>query len=375
MPGLLKGLHRARDGLSQLPMRVPGHCFLTTLLLIAIEFSEAAENRPSPLLSRTNLMEFVDGQGRIQPVRSGRDWQLRRQSILNAMQEVMGPLPGPSKRCPLDVVVLEEVDCGTYVRRCITYTSEPGSQVPAYLLIPKQALTGETLAAGVLCLHQTHRLGQEVVIGQGNSPNDEYGLELVQRGYVCLVPAYPLLANYHPDLKALGYQSGTMKAIWDNIRGLDLLESLPFIRKGGFGAIGHSLGGHNSVYTAAFDKRIKVVISSCGLDSYRDYMGGNIRGWTSDRYMPRLLEYPLTEIPFDFHEIIGTLAPRICFVSAPVGDTNFHWWSAGEVINAASAVYDLFQTPGNLRVEHPECGHVFPREMRELAYELFAQEL
>ena len=28
-----------------------------------------------------------------------------------------------------------------------------------------------------------------------------------------LAPAYPLMAGYQPDLKALGYQSGTMKAI------------------------------------------------------------------------------------------------------------------------------------------------------------------
>jgi hypothetical protein len=116
-----------------------------------------------------------------------------------------------------------------------------------------------------------------------------------------------------------------MKAIWDNIRGLDLLASLPFVKTNGFGAIGHSLGGHNSVYTAAFDERIVVIVSSCGLDSYLDYMEGNIKGWTSERYMPKLLEYPLHEIPFDFHEMIAALAPRWCFISAPLGDTNFKW--------------------------------------------------
>ena len=59
------------------------------------------------------------------------------------MQLVMGRLPGREKRCPLDVKVEEEVDCGSYVRRSITYSSEPGSRVPAYLLIPKQVLRGE----------------------------------------------------------------------------------------------------------------------------------------------------------------------------------------------------------------------------------------
>ena len=122
-----------------------------------------------------------------------------------------------------------------------------------------------------------------------------------------------------------------MKAIWDNIRGLDLLDSLPYVKHGKYGAIGHSLGGHNSVYTAVFDQRIQVVVSSCGLDSYLDYYGGDPqnwqleRGWCQTRYMPKLADYAghLADIPFDFHEMIGALAPRTVFISAPLGDVEF----------------------------------------------------
>src|SRR5947207_3957411 len=291
------------------------------------------------------------------------------------MQEVMGPLQGKEKRCTLDGKVEEEADCGDYVRRFLTYASEPGSRAPAYLLIPKSALNRKAKAPGILCLHQTHSLGQKVVVGLGNSPNDQYGVELARRGYVCLAPAYPLLANYQPDLNALGYQSGTMKAIWDNLRGLDLLESLPFVKRGTFGAIGHSLGGHNAIFTAVFDERIKVVVSSCGFDSYLDYMDGRIQGWTSERYMPRLLEYQnrLREIPFDFHELIGALAPRPVFINAPLGDTNFKWSSVDEVVKAAAPVYRLYQASENLQVEHPNCGHDFPEAMREKAYRLLEE--
>ena len=184
----------------------------------------------------------------------------------------MGKLPGNEKRCPLDVKVEEEVDCGSHVRRLITYASEPGSRVPAYLLIPKSALEGKP-APAVLCLHGTDNvIGHGVVIaGLGGKPNRQYASELADRGFVTLAPNYPLLAKYQPDLKALGWQSGTMKAVWDNVRGLDLLDSMPEVKHGAYGAIGHSLGGHNSVYTAVFDERIKVVVSSCGLDSYLDY--------------------------------------------------------------------------------------------------------
>jgi dienelactone hydrolase len=334
-------------------------------------------------LVRTNLLMYRDNKGAARPVKSVRDWQKRRAEILLGMEEVMGSLPGKDKRCPLNPIIDEDVDCGDYVRRLLTYASEPGARVPAYLLIPRSVLDGKHKAPAILCLHQTHALGQRVVVGLGNSPNDEYGVELARRGYVCLAPPYPLLAGYNPDLQELGYQSGTMKAIWNNVRGLDLLESLPFVKRGKFGAIGHSLGGHNAIFTAVFDQRIKVIASSCGFDSFLDYYGGDPavwkpeRGWCQTRYMPRLTQYAgqLNAIPFDFHELIGALAPRHVLVNAPIGDTNFKWRSVEDVVKAASPVYALYRVPQNLRVEHPDCGHLFPREAREMAYLLLDETL
>jgi hypothetical protein len=144
------------------------------------------------------------------------------------------------------------------------------------------------------------------------------------------------------------------------------------VRKGPYGAIGHSLGGHNSVYTAVFDTRIRVVVSSCGLDSYLDYKDGDIRGWTSERYMPRLLAYRdrLAEIPFDFHELVGALAPRLCFISAPLKDDNFKWDSVDRIAAAALQTYRLYRSEQNLIVKHPDCGHDFPEDIRKAAYEL-----
>jgi dienelactone hydrolase len=323
------------------------------------------------------IAQTLGRAGRDRP-KSVEDWLRRRQMILSAMQDVMGPLPGRAKRCPLDMRVVEEADAGSYLRRLISYAAEPGGRVPAYLLVPKILLSERRAAPGVLCLHPTDdTIGHKVVVGLGGRPNRQYGSELADRGYVVLAPSYPLLAQYQPDLKALRYQSGTMKAIWDNMRGLDLLESLPFVRKGRFAAIGHSLGGHNSVYTAVFDGRIGVIVSSCGLDSYVDYKGGDIRGWTSDRYMPKLLAYRdrVNEIPFDFHDMIAALAPRPCFISAPLKDDNFKWQSVDAVAAAARQVYRLYKKEENLIVEHPDCPHDFPEEMRQRAYELMDHHL
>ena len=325
-------------------------------------------------LSRTNLLQFVE-KGEVRTVRSANDWEKRCASVKEAMQEIMGRLPGPEKRCALDVRIEDEVDVGNYVRRFITYAAEPGERVPAYLLIPKSAFAGGSKVPGVLALHQTHALGQKVVVGLSTSTNDEYGVSLVKRGFVVLAPPYTLLANYQPDLKKLGYQSGTMKAIWNNIRALDLLQSLPYIRTNGFAAIGHSLGGHNSIFTAVFDERITVIVSSCGFDSFRDYMNGNIRGWTSERYMPRLLDYPLSDLPFDFYELAGCLAPRYFLVNAPNGDTNFKWQSVEAIHAEARKVYGLYKAAGRLQVEHPDCGHLFPQEMQQKAFTLMEEVL
>lgn len=384
MRGLWAGDSTEREGVSTLRLDAAvklraikltaGYAVRALLLGLALNFP-ALTSHAAEKLSRTNLLQFTGPDGALRPVRSTNDWNLRRQSILRAMQEVMGPLPGDEKRCALDMKVEEEVDGGDHVRRFISYASEPGGRVPAYLLVPKAALNSAKKFPAVLALHQTHPLGPKVVVGLGHSPNDEYGVELVRRGYVVLAPAYPLLVNYHPDLKQLGYDSGTMKAIWDNIRGLDLLESLPFVQSGRFGAIGHSLGGHNAIYTAAFDERLRVIVSSCGFDAFRDYKNGDITGWTSERYMPRLKAYGPESYPFDFHEIIGSLAPRAVFVNAPIGDTNFKWRSVDAVAASARAVFGLWGATQNLRIEHPDCGHLFPKSMRETAYELFDAHL
>lgn len=336
-----------------------------------------------PRLDRDNLLSFRNAAGEVAPVRTDASWKLRRAAILAAMQEIMGPLPGEAKRCPLDMKIEEEADCGGYVRRLISYAAEPGGRVPAYLLVPKAALAGQRQAAAILCLHPTSGTGYKVVVGLEGKPHRAYASELAERGYVTLAPSYPLLANYQPDLKALGYQSGTMKAIWDNIRGIDLLASLPYVKAGGFGVIGHSLGGHNSVFTAVFDERIKVIVSSSGLDSFMDYYGGDVKnwapekGWCQTRYMPKLAGYAghLADIPFDFHELIGALAPRVCLINAPLHDDNFSWQSVDRVAAAARKVYQLLGKPENLQVEHPDSEHDFPDAMREKAYRLFDASL
>lgn len=331
-----------------------------------------------------DILAVTDDAGHLHVATTAKEWQNRRRAILSAMQSVMGPLPRQPLGKPPAMTVLEQVDCESYLRQRITYRTQPGCDTPAYLCIPKIALNdGAPRAAAVLCLHPTDdRVGHDIVVGLGGKTNRQYASELASRGYVTLSPSYPLLARYQPDLTKLGWESGTMKAVWDNQRGIDLLQSLPYVDSNSIAAIGHSLGGHNAVYTAVFDQRIRAVVSSCGLDSYRDYYGGDDsrwvlgQGWTSQRYMPRLAAYRgrLDEIPFDFDQMLAALAPRAVMIIAPLRDSNFKADSVDRVTDQARKVFSLYGTPDRLHVLHPDCEHDFPTEMRETAYQMFDAE-
>ncbi|MHB8902515.1 MAG: alpha/beta hydrolase family protein [Thermoguttaceae bacterium] len=350
---------------------------LAGLLVIPLFAGTAVAAEPSRL-GRNNLLQYRDADATVQPVATPDQWQLRRAEIVRAMEQVMGKLPGDQRRVPLEIELVEEADAGTYLRRLITYQSEPDCRTTAYLCIPKAVLEPGRKAPAILCLHPTDAtVGHKVVVGLGGRGGRQYAAELAERGYVTLAPSYPHLADYYPNLERLGYSSGTMKAIWDNIRGLDLLASLPFVDASrGFAAIGHSLGGHNTIYTAVFDPRITVLVSSCGFDSYLDYYDGDEnnwyfgKGWCQIRYMPLMSNYRgrLHEIPFDFPELLGAVAPRPLFVNAPLHDSNFRPESVDACAAAALPVYELLGARQNLVVRHPDCDHNFPDEIRDEAY-------
>jgi len=351
-------------------------------ILFAISACLFAADQPATLDPRKPLI-FRNELGKLTPVTTVAEWNSRRNDLLTRMQRIMGSVPGKERRCALNVQQLGEKDAGTYVIREVTFASEPGCVTPALLFIPKSALaqtTRETPAA--LCLHPTNlQLGHKVMTAP--STNSSYAIELAERGYVAIAPAYPLMGEYQPDLAKLGYASGTMKAIWDNMRALDLLAELPFVKSDYFAAIGHSLGGHNAIFTAIFDPRIAIIVTSCGFDSFLDYYDGAPamwaagKGWTQQRYMPRLAQFStnLAAIPFDFHELIAALAPRRVWINAPLHDSNFHWESVDRIVAAAREVYQLHGASQNLSVEHPDCPHEFPSALRERAYQAIQDAL
>lgn len=337
--------------------------FQTLLLCTAPALLPAAETVTDPL----NLAVWHDNSGAVHPVTSPVDWQRRREQILANMQLVMGALPGPDRRVPLDVRVIQTETLPTLTRQKITYAAAKEYRVPAYLLIPKE-LKGK--APAMLCLHGTSGpRGRTAGLGPDYA---RYALELAERGYVTIAPDYTLLGENQTDPTSAGFGSGTMMGIWSHMRAVDLLQSLPEVDPERIGTIGVSLGGHNSLFVAAFDPRIKVIVTSSGFDSFADYKDGNLSGWCQPRYMMRIQDVygkDPKKVPFDFPEVLAALAPRHLYVHAPAQDDNFKCESVKRCLAASSAVYGLFGATDRMVACYPPGGHGFPLEARQAAYE------
>lgn len=337
-------------------------CLLTVAMCLAGVGAAAAEYP-----DHADLTHYRDAAGQAQPIRTVDDWRIRRQHILENVQRVMGPLPQPTDRVPLDVKTIEETRTGALVRRKITYQSDAADRVSAYLLLPA-APPARQLPA-VLCLHQTTSFGKDEPAGLRGSDNLKYALELAERGYVAIVPDYPSFGEHPYDFASARYASGSLKAVWDNIRAVDVLETLPIVDRARIGVIGHSLGGHNAMFTALFEPRLKAIVSSCGFSSFRK---DDLPSWTGPRYMPRIAtEFgnDAARVPFDFPEIVAGFAPRAFLACAAEGDDDFDVSGVRDVMQAAAPVYRLHGAADRLQTLTPPGPHDFPPAARHKAYE------
>ena len=309
-----------------------------------------------------------------------------REAIRDSLQAVMGELPALQELPPMNVRYTDSLMTERYTRYTIRFTVAAGEDLPAYLYLPATGRKAGKRPA-MLVLHSTGALGKGIVDGQGNLPNRAIAKELAERGYVVIAPDYPGfgdLADY--DFAGDRYESGTMKGIFNHIRCVDLLQRLPQVDAERIGVIGHSLGGHNALFVAAFDERLKVVVSSCGWTEFEYYdigpsaerYGGRLGPFAQDLYMPLFrTKYGLEQarIPFNFHQIIALISPRLFLSNSPVNDANFSVEGVKVGIRRASKTCKLLGTQANLQVFYPGAGHDFPPEVRRDVYRLIDERL
>ena len=368
--------------------------FLTSLAVLSIGqiLAETVVSFPNYMDSFqrptcNDLLWYFDESGVKKQVKTLKEWEIKRSQILNSMQEAMGTLPSFAGLPDMDIQVIEETKEQNYTRQNITFNVAPNEIISAYLYIPDKKQRQIKLPA-ILALHSTGSLGKKIVDGQSTLSNRAYAKELALRGYVVIAPDYPGfgdMANYNFENDR--YISGSMKAIFDNMRCVDLLQSRPDVDPDRIGVIGHSLGGHNALFTAAFDKRLKVIVTSCGwtlLDYYNPGENNKVKPkdvlapWAQNVYMPLLRDkfsLDATKIPFDFDEVIATIAPRPFFSNSPLHDNNFNVEGVKKGVKKVSAVYDFLGAENSLEAHYPDSLHDFPSNIRSEAYHFIDKNL
>ncbi|BDC51708.1 hypothetical protein F183_A40230 [Bryobacterales bacterium F-183] len=237
----------------------------------------------------------------------------------------------------------------------------------AYRFLPKSTAP----APSAVCLHQTYRPGKAEPAGLSGKPNLFYALELARLGFVTIAPDYPNFGDYEYDPYANGYASCTMAGIVNHMRVVDLLAAMPEVKPGAISAIGHSLGGHNSLFLAAFDERVRAVVTSCGFNSWAKYMGGKIAPWGGIRYMPRIVSVynaDIARMPFDFHDVLTAISPRPIYINAPLRDSNFEYTGVDDCVAKT-------ERPDRIVLRHPDAEHDFPPAIRREAYDFLSNAL
>ncbi|MEX2586122.1 MAG: alpha/beta fold hydrolase [Balneolaceae bacterium] len=333
---------------------------------------------PALFAQSGSLLEYRAPDGTTATVTNMAEWEEKRWQILANVQKVMGELPDRSRLDSPEVFVRDTLSTDRYERYLIYYTAREGELIPAYLYIPHRKGTDGTLPA-MIALHETGPPGKD--IADGARPNLGYGKELAERGYVVLAPDFPGFGELEAyDFENDGYLSGSMAGIFNHMRGVDLLQDRDDVDGDRIGTIGHSLGGYNSMFLAAFDPRIKVVVSSAGwnqFDYYRTDTTG-LENWASRYHMPLIQErfdLDLEQMPFNFHDIIGAIVPRPFFSNSPVGDDIFDFAGVPPGIELVREAYRFLEVEENLQLRTPNVAHSFPTEIRREAYRFIDHHL
>jgi dienelactone hydrolase len=310
---------------------------------------------------------LVNGDGK--KITPKEDWEKARSALREAWLERLGK--PPEKADALDVKIDKTEEADGYTRRLLSFGSEGGDRIRAYLLTPASLKEGEKRPA-VVVFHETSRDTIDSSAGLGKKPQNGYALHLVRRGYVTLCPeCYFLkdpvgwaagqanvLAKRRPGWTGLG------KMNFDASRCIDFLETRPEVDKDRIACLGFSLGAKEVLYAMAFEPRYKAGVFNEG------GIGIRTSNWTDPWYLTADMK---KHIPaFEHHQLLALIAPRPFLICGGDDGTPDKACVDGEkswpFIKEVLPVYELYGAGDRIGLLCHKGRHSFPRDARRLAY-------
>lgn len=258
-------------------------------------------------------------------------------------------------------------------RQTIEFTSEAGTPVVAYLLLPENLKQGEKLPC-VICL-PGHGAGVDHSVGIDSdgtlmqmwdkTPRD-FALFFAYRGYAVLAMEQagigrrsqislkgPVLEKAEcllSDAK-LRYKGKTSlgERVKDVKAAVDLLVKEPAIDPARLAVMGISAGGTTALYSAALDQRLKCAIVVSALSTYNDSIFRQVQCMCN--YVPGLPSV------CDPAQVAALIAPRALFVESGLTDDRFPARSAKTVWQEVHSLYERMGAQKNIGLDVCNHGH------------------
>jgi dienelactone hydrolase len=319
------------------------------------------------------------------------NWPTERKRIEHGVFKVLGRFP--TEKPPLEAQTHGgDEDCGSYVRRKVSIQVQGGDRMPCWLLVPKDLqVSSQRRVPAIVCFYgTTSGAGKDVTAGlSGRAPgtppvrNLSFAIDMAEAGFVALAPDYlrdgeriiPGRRPYDttdfykefPDWSIHG------KDVWDTMRAIDYLETLPFVDPEKIGMTGHSYGGHSTIFAAALEPRIKVAVSNGPVSDFLHHgMHWAVpKGGGASQSLPEMRPYVLDHtlpIPVTFYDFTSLIAPRPLLVGQAVGERRP---MEEENHAAVREVYSALGKPDRVRYLWYAGDHDYPPPMRKAAVEWF----
>ncbi len=332
---------------------------LVAACLVAVP-ARAGETIP-PVDRRAVEVRTLDTPCTFTPYADKEAWLARARFLREQVLVSAGLWPMPEKG-PLNPHVFGRIEHGDYSVEKVYFESRPGFYVTGNLYRP----VGKTGPfPGVLSPHGHWAYGRLENGADGSIP--ARGISLARQGYV--VFSYDMVGYndsrqvdhrlLDPRLAQWGIGSLGLH-LWNSIRSVDFLESLPDVDKSRLACTGASGGGTQTFLLTAVDDRIKV---SAPVNMISHYMqGGDV-----------CENAPNLRLDTSNVEIGALMAPRPMLMVSAAGD----WTRDTPRIEfpAIESVYALLGAKDKVATVQFIADHNYNRDSREAVYGFFARWL